>query len=476
MKIQQLKIKDDNKDDICFEVLKDALYSSDTSNIGYSIPDAHDVTKIGYGRCGQDFILIALNFIQNPAIKECYSSKYYIFRDGKWVYEFSPHVCMDFEFFNNMLIEIHTDGIYFTNHFAQLTTENNRFITAYYSSIPFDNEKYVDMTIIGDSLYILTDKRLITISIPDNDVVESDNVYISKSLNFSSEMIPPSGIIRNATGNDVILYGNNNGLIPFYYKVNGESIYSFVDELEYDVVSAIIFNDILCIYCSDNRIRYISSISKYEKPAFTNFNTYDGHMWIGNVKFLEGKIWTQYLITSTNSNPQIVYANSINGLDFVPYEIRKLNFSDVIDRNNYTLPLDIESTPYGLFISNGQIERIQRNYEFFGVYPTKHIELTPSKVKQIQQNEFAVYIDINDLDISDVDDIDVEINNLSNSVGFVPIVTNVYINQIDNKRYLIIKVTDPLNIIESFGLRNKPSPDINQCKDIKIKLCYKIYA
>ena len=475
-------VKISNRKDITFELMEETLRSTNNAeSIGFGTPTLSDpgilksenVTKICYGLCGDDYLVFALERIdlpENNVISKLYSydKVYKMWLEICGVNSEINNGILDILMYNGVLICIREDGIHdmYANYGSYLPT--HIFGSDIFS---FDSEKYVDATCIDNKLYVLTDKRIIIIS----RSIINQNPYNIQTVNFAPSLIPPSGIVRNITGKDVIMYANNNGIIPFFYKLIDNDVSAFVDESPYNVINAVIFNNRLLVYGDDSLIHIIPEIDSKENPIAMDFTVYKGHHWIGNVKYFEGKLWNQYITNVNGERPILVFANSLNGTDFDSYLVRDLAF-DVSKHNAQTIPICIESTPYGLLYSNQKISIADRGYNLFNLYHNESGDIYPI-VDMIHDTDnsqmWRIVVKMTESNISDINDIIINITNMSNDIGFAPIIHDTFIAYDNNDKYLVIDIRDPLTEEKSEEIRGKKYIDINDKDDIVLEIRYR---
>ena len=479
-------VKISNRKDITFELMGETLRNtSNAESIGLNTPTLLDpgilksenITKICYGLCGDDYMLFALERIdlpENNIISKLYSydKKYKLWLETCKADPDINNSILDILMYNGVLICIWEDGIHamYANYDSYI---HSYLPTHIFGSniFSFDSENYVDATCIDNKLYVLTDKRIIIIS----RSITKQNPYNIQTVNFAPSLIPPSGIVRNVNGKDVIMYANNNGIIPFFYKLMDDDIYAFVDELPYNVINAAIFNNRLLVYGDDSLIHIIPEIDSKENPIAIDFTVYKGRHWIGNIKYFEGKLWNQYITNINGEKPILVFANSLNGTDFDSYLIRDLKF-DVSKHNTQTIPICIESTPYGLLYSNQKISIADREYNLFNLYHVESGDIYPiTNIVHDTDNTrmWRIIVEMTESNISDINGITIDIMNMSNDVGFVPIIENTFIGYDDNNKYLVIDIRDPLTEEKSVELRGKKYIDVNDKDDIILEIRYR---
>lgn len=475
-------VKISNRKDITFELMEETLRSTNNAeSIGLGthtlldpgILKSENITKICYGLCGDDYLVFALERIDLP--ENNVISKLYLYDK---VYKMWLEICgvnsdinngiLDILMYNGVLICIREDGIHdmHTNYGSYLPT--HIFGSDIFS---FDSEKYVDATCIDNKLYVLTDKRIIIIT----RSIINQNPYNIQTINFAPSLIPPSGIVRNVTGKDVIMYANNNGIIPFFYKLIDNDVYAFVDELPYNVINAVIFNNRLLVYGDDSLIHIIPEIDSKENPIAMDFTVYKGRHWIGDVKYFEGKLWNQYITNVNGERPILVFANSLNGTDFDSYLVRDLAF-DVSKHNTQTIPICIESTPYGLLYSNQKIAIADRGYNLFNLYHNESGDIYPiTDIIHDTDNAqiWRIIVEMTESNISNINDITIDITNMSNDIGFAPIIQDTFIVYDDNDKYLVIDIRDPLTEEKSEEIRGKKYIDVNDKDDIVLEIRYR---
>lgn len=476
-------VKISNRKDTTFELIEETLRSTNNvESIGSDTPPldpgklkSENITKICYGLYGSDeyrvFVLERIDLSENTVISKLYTYDK-IYKSWLEVCEFNSNTYMgdilDILSYNGVLICIWKYGIHAICAHAKHLSTTNVFGSNIFS---FDSENYVDATCIDNKLYVLTDKRIIIIS----RSITKQNPYNIQTVNFAPSLIPPSGIVRNVNGKDVIMYANNNGIIPFFYKLIDDDIYAFVDESPYNVINAAIFNNRLLVYGDDSLIHIIPEIDSKENPIAMDFTVYKGRHWIGNIKYFEGKLWNQYITNINGEKPILVFANSLNGTDFDSYLIRDLEF-DVSKHNAQTIPICIESTPYGLLYSNQKISIADREYNLFNLYHVESGDIYPiTNIVHDTDNTrmWRIIVEMTESNISDINGITIDIMNMSNDVGFVPIIENTFIGYDDNNKYLVIDIRDPLTEEKSVELRGKKYIDVNDKDDIILEIRYR---
>lgn len=245
--------------------------------------------------------------------------------------------------------------------------------------------------------YIATNYRLVVIS--EEITSQYDKIRKIHEFIYPSDMIRPNAMALSTT-DDVILYYKND-IIPVYYKFTGIDSdahwHSFVDQGEYQVVDAIIFNNSLIAYGNDSKIHVINNIHE-KNPSVDDFITYAGHSWVGRIFYDTGNIFMKCTNIDANAQTRVDFIYSINGINFDRY------YSEIIPQvtNETSIQTITDSCIYmghGSIIIYGdlyprfdmlKIQADMCNFEYIEEH--KNVEIL--SISNYQQSSWGIYTNI----------------------------------------------------------------------------------
>lgn len=296
-------------------------------------------------------------------------------------------------------------------------------------------EYVIGMQSVYGNTYIATNYRLILIS--------RETVNRLQEFVYPNDMIRPNGMVVSNT-TDVILYYKND-IIPIYYKfdiVNSDNPwYSFVDQKEYKIIDAIIFNNSLLVYGDDSKIHVINDIHG-KNPSIDDFIEYAGHSWVGRAVYDAGNIFIKSISIDMYGQSRIDYMYSVNGINFDKF------YSE-------SLPVNSESSmDASIYMGHGSIIIYDSNHPRFNIIKLgvdvcsfervvehKDIPITSISKSTSDQTTWRVYTDIDvplnlkSIDICITYDIDTEV--ISNS-DFICYQNYEVVYNSDTKRHTLL--------------------------------------
>lgn len=332
-----------------YQIIKKCVYQ----NIDYSDIKKFAIDKIVHGGCAaccDYFMLNHCDIIVNTdmgstsiiekiksttdVIDGLYLSDFMVYKFGE--FEVSSDKILIAGFKENVLVILTCDVSVVE---TTINVDNIKVITEIECTNSDDDpEISLGIQCVYNKIYIATNYRFVTITLSCDDLYSSADVVSKK---YPVGMIRPNGMVKNGT-EDIILY-YNNGTIPMFYKYigsNGEW-HSFVDNMEYSIVDAIIFDGKLIVYGDDSNIHWVNDIHD-TNPVMTDFVCNIGHQWIGNATCYNGNVFMQRVVVETLSNlstvPNTIIDSmySINGINFDSYH--KMNLRSIGSGTNNFRP------------------------------------------------------------------------------------------------------------------------------------------
>lgn len=170
-----------------------------------------------------------------------------------------------------------------------------------------DLDTVVDIEIINGILHVVDKMCLFRVCIGE----DLKTPIVNKIRNLPSDF-NVNGIVKNFTGNEVILYENNETL-PIFTMYNDDEWKIFASANKFKIHTAVIFKNLMILYTENNFI-YTLNISDPNISVF-DFQPFNSYFWIGDVTYNNGFIYAAYLDLSRKT-PTTVICKSRDGVSF----------------------------------------------------------------------------------------------------------------------------------------------------------------
>ena len=289
-----------------------------------------------------------------------------------------------------------------------------------------DIETAIGIQNTRDCVFIATNYRFIVLTKKYTEQYDYMLTYEMEMDIYPSGMIRPNGMV--VSNDDTIILYYSNDIIPIFYKFLGmdkeNKWYSFVDQQDYQIIDAIIYDDKLIIYGDDSNIHYVDNIHELN-PAINDFLIHNGHTWVGNTTCINGNIFMQSISIDANSSTHVNFMYSINGINFDKYA--EIIIGDI-------LPSDFHPTAY---VGRGSIilygcgnldnDKIlstkvdMSNFEYIDTYskiPILSISKIDNSAKWCVRTDLDVPINLSNVDASIIVT-DLKNDNSSVDAGFI---------------------------------------------------------